>query len=135
MKIAYDETKRSIRIDDGTKQQYFLLKGMMILTLLNSSIYLYNLSNNHFQMMGFFWIIIAVTSAIILSFLFLKMNTAEIIALDDISHFKEKKMFGRRRIHLRLKNGKKRNLITKSNSEASEAKELLERMGIRTTKS
>ena len=133
MKITYNEDKKSLIIDDGMKFQYFLLKMMLIFTFLSSLIFLYKLSENHFEMMGFIWITLGITSSILLIHLLLKRSAAEKIELNRVAYLEEKHGFGRKRLSLRLKNGKTRNLITRNQSEISEIKKLFDQIGISTT--
>ncbi|WP_424494039.1 hypothetical protein [Salinimicrobium sp. GXAS 041] len=130
MKISYNESKNTIKINDGAKNQYFLVRTMVVLTFINSLLFLSKLSNDHFAMMAFIWIILGITSLVLSYFLFLKLSAAEELSCNEIDSLKEKNVLGRKRLSLRLKNGKSRNLITGNHAEIVAAKTFFARHGV-----
>ena len=134
MKISYNESKNSIKIDDGAKNQYFLVRAMMILTFTNSLLFLYNLSKDHFGIKAFIWIVLGIISLVLSYFLFLKLSAAKELNLNEIDFLKEKNVLGRKRLSLRLKNGKSRNLLTRNHAEIIAAKTFFARHGIEVNK-
>ncbi len=134
MKISYNESKNSIKIDDGAKNQYFLVRTMVVLTFINSLLFLSKLSNEHFAMMAFIWVLLGITSLVLSYFLFLKLSAAEELNWNEIDFLKEKNVLGRKRLSLRLKNGKSRNIITRNHAEIIAAKTFFARHGIEVNK-
>lgn len=135
MKIKFDEKERTIEIKDGLKQQYFLMKMALIFTLINSILFpVFVLDEKQLKWMGFIWIILGITSMGILVYQILKKTASEKLKLSDISSLTEKHFLGRKRLSLRLTNGKLRDLMEmKKDSEIAEMKKLFERFGIKTT--
>lgn len=128
MMIKYNDHENSIRIDDGAKYQYFLIKMSVVFTILTSVLMLYNLSDNHFRMMGFIWIFIGVSITIMFLYIFLKKSYEECIKPEEIAFLKEKEVFGKRRLSLQLTNGKVRDILIKNPAEVSEIKKFFEEL-------
>lgn len=134
MKIKFNEKKKSIEIKDGLKTQYFLIKMMLIFTLVNSIIFpVFVLDKKQLEWMGFIWIILGLASMVMLVYQILKKTASEKLTLSEISFLTEKQVFGRKRISLKLKNGKLRDLMEiKSESDIVEAKNLFKSIRIET---
>lgn len=134
MKIIFNESENSIEIKDGLKTQYFLIKMMLIFTLINSILFpVFVLDNKQLEWMGFIWIILGLASMIMLAYQILKKTASEKLSLSEISFLTEKQFFGRKKFSLKLKNGKLRDLMEiKSESDIIEAKTLFKSIGIET---
>ena len=131
MNIKFNETENSIEIKDGLKNQYLILKILMILNLGNAIIRLISLKPYEYGVIEYFWIGIGIISVIVLFFFIYKKSTAEKINIAEIQGFKEKTIFGKNRYELELKNGKNR-VLGKFNSEngLAEMHELFTKLGI-----
>src|SRR5690606_19416448 len=107
MKIKFNENEKTIEIKDGLKQQYFLMKMALIFTLINSVLFpLFVLNEKQLKWMGFIWIILGIISTGTLIYHRLKKTASEELNLSDISMLTEKQLFGRKRVSLKLTNGK-----------------------------
>ena len=131
MKIKYNEIDKSIEINDGLRNQYFVWKLLMILNLLNAILRLYNVKETGFGSEEIIWLILGIISLVILYFFIVKKSTLEKIPIEKIKQLKEKSIFGKKRFFLELINGKKRSLTNfKSASELYEFRKLLSEIGI-----
>lgn len=62
----------------------------------------------------------------------LTKSAAKKLKVSEISHLKEKQVFGKKKLGLKLQNGKHRDFIgIKSNSNMEEAKKLFENLGVK----
>lgn len=132
MKIIFNESENSIEIKDGLKTQYFLIKMMLIFTLINSILFpVFVLDNKQLEWMGFIWIILGLASMIMLAYQILKKTASEKLSLSEISFLTEKQFFGRKKFSLKLESGKLRDLMEmKSKSDITETKKLFKDIGI-----
>ena len=135
MKIKFNEKEKSIEIKDGLKTQYLLIKMTLIFTLINSILFpVFVLDKQQLKWMGFIWIILGLVSMIMLIYQIMKKSTSEKLNLSEISSLTEKQVFGRKRLSLKLKNGKLRDLMEmKNESDIKETKELFKNIGIETS--
>ncbi|MBC8769309.1 hypothetical protein H4O18_15030 [Arenibacter sp. BSSL-BM3] len=80
---------------------------------------------------GFIWIIIGLTSTILLINQILNKSAFEKLNFSEISSLTEKRVFGRKKFSLKLKNGKMRDLMQmKNESDILETKKLFKNIGI-----
>ncbi|MGB7841629.1 MAG: hypothetical protein WBL21_02480 [Salinimicrobium sp.] len=127
--VKYNETQKSIEIDDGLKTQYWFVNFMGILVIINSVLYpVFVLNKEQFQWFGFIWVIIGLVSVILLAYKLLKKTAAEKIKLAEIKDLEEKEFLGRKKLRLNLTNGKSRDLL----SDIVETKRFLRELGIPT---
>jgi hypothetical protein len=135
MKIKFNEKEKSIEIKDKLKSHYLLIKMTLIFTIVNSILFpVFVLEKIQLEWMGFIWIVIGLTSMLILIYQILKKSTSKKLNLSQISSLTEKQVFGRKRFSLKLKNGKLRDLMEmKNQSDIMETKELFKNIGIKTS--
>ena len=131
MKIIFDELENSIEIKDGLKNQYLILKILMLLNLANATIRIFGKETDEYGFIEYIWIGLGVISLAVLVMFLFKVSTAEKISIGEISRLEEKTIFGKKRFALVLKNGKKRNLGNfKDKFELAQASELFTKAGI-----
>ena len=131
MKIELKESENSIEIKDGLKNQYLILKILMILNLANVVIRIFAKETTEYGFIEFVWVGLGIISLAFLFMFLFKMSTAEKIPVEQINRLEEKIVFGKKRFALELKNGKKRNLGNfKTQSELIKARELFKTIGI-----
>lgn len=131
MKITYNEKENSLEIKDGIKKQYFILKLLMVLNLINALVRLIDVNKSEFGFIEFIWLTLGILSLILLYFFIFKRSTAQKIEIDKIKGLKEKSAFGRKRFYLELSDGKQRNLLSfKNEFEFAKIRELLTHVGI-----
>ena len=116
MKIKLDEEKKQLKIDDNIKITYLMLKFVMISNILQMLIRVFNTPVANWDLLTWLWIPIGLASLPILYY-FTKLSTKEVIPLDEIQHPVPKNFFGRKRLSLKLKNGKTRHIPTNSIKE------------------
>lgn len=131
MKINYNEIDKSIEIKDGLKSHFFIMKMLMILTLLNVILNLYDVNKNELGFIEIIWFILGIISLVSLYFFIIKKSTLEKIPIEKIKRLNEKSIFGRKRFSIELSDGKKRDLTEmKSQAEFNELKKLFSEIGI-----
>jgi len=131
MKIEFNESENTIEIKDGLKNQYLILKILMILNLANAIIRTFGKRTTEYGFIEYFWIGLGIISLIVLFMFVFKMSTAQKISIGEITRLEEKTVFGKNRFSLKLKNGKKRNLGNfKDQNELAKARELFSKIGI-----
>src|SRR5690606_10065572 len=131
MKIKFNEIEKSIEIKDGLKNQYLILKFLMILNLTNALIRIFGKKTTEYGFIEYLWIGIGLISLIVLFIFVFKMSTSEKISVEEISGLEEKTVFGKHRFALKLKNGQKRILANfKSQCDLTKARELFSEIGI-----
>ena len=135
MKIEFNDIEKSIEIKDGLKTQYLMIKIILIITLLNSILFsVFVLDKKEPEWLRFTWVILGLACLIMLIYQIMKKSTSEKLILSEINSLTEKKVFGRKRFSLKLKNGKWRDLIEmKNESNIKETKELFQKRGIETS--
>jgi uncharacterized membrane protein YuzA (DUF378 family) len=133
MNIKYNETDKSIEIDDSLKKQYFYLNLIMVLNLFNAFARLYDANGKLLGFTEIIWAITGIASLIILFYLNIKKSSLKNIKTKNIKRLIEKTVFGRKRFSLLLNNGKKRDLIKlKTESDIIELKNMFLKIGIQT---
>jgi Na+/melibiose symporter-like transporter len=132
MKINYNEREKIIEIKDGLKNQYVVIYLGLIFTFVNSVIQTLMLDKKQMQWTAFIWIILGILSMILLTYQILKKTASEKLNVSEISSLVEKNVFGRKRISLKLKNGKLRDLMEmKKQSDITRTKELFKNIGVK----
>ncbi len=131
MHINYNEKDKTIEIKDGLKSQYFMIKALMILNLINAILNGSYIDKSGIGFMQIIWLILGVVSIVVLYFYFFKKSSQEKIAVKTIDRLTEKTVFGSKRMSLKLTNGKSRDLVyLKTTEEISKAKKLLTKIGV-----
>lgn len=133
MKIKFNETERTIEIKDGLKKQYLIINISLVFTFFNSILFLlFVLDEKQVVWLGFIWIILGIFSIVLFTYQILKKTASEKINISEISTLTEKEVFGRKRLSLKLKNGKFRDLMEmKNESNIKETKDIFESIGIK----
>ena len=130
MSITYNELTKSVAIKDGLKSHLFLMKFVMILTLINA---LLNISNGQiaFGFMKALWLVIGMFSVVILHKYIFKKSGSEKIPADQIKGLSESVFLGRKKYFIILQNGKQRDLLSvKSDAEFVQVRKLFTKNGI-----
>lgn len=129
MKIKYNESENSIEVKDGLKNQYLMIKVLMILNLANSIIQIIGKQITEYGFIEYMWIGLGILSPIVLYIFLFKMSTAEKISIGEITGLEEKTVFGIKIFSLKLKNGKTRNLGNfKNQFELAQARQLFTKL-------
>jgi hypothetical protein len=103
----------------------------MSLNLINAVLNLYDVNKTGVGRFEIVWLILGVSSIIVLFLYAFKKSTSEKIQVDSIEKIKERSFFGRRKFSIQLKDGKNRDLIgIKNQSEFDELKKMFTKIGI-----
>ncbi len=132
MKIKFNKENKSIEIKDGLKKQYYFLKFLMILNLVNALLRLIGFNPFEYGLIEAIWLLVGIASISVLYFLYFKRSTRDQIKVVEIKRLKEKSFFGGNRLYLELKNGKLRDVTNmKNQSDFVETKKMFEEFGIK----
>lgn len=116
MKIKLDGENKQLKIDDHIKITYWMLKFVMVSHIFQMLIRILSTPVANWDILTWLWIPIGLASFPILYY-FTRLSTKEVIPLDEIQHPILKNFFGRKRLSLKLKNGKTRHIPTNSIKE------------------
>ncbi|PKG51548.1 hypothetical protein [Olleya sp. 1-3] len=131
MDINYNQKDKTIDIKDGLKSQYFMIKALMILNLINALLNVSYISEDGIGFMQIIWLILGIVSIVVLYFFFFKKSSQEKIEIKTIERLTEKTVFGSKRMTLKLTNGKSRDLAyLKTSEEISKVKKMLAKIGV-----
>jgi hypothetical protein len=112
MEIKLDWENKQLKIDDNLKFNYWMLKFVMILNIFQMLMRVFKAPVADWNFYTWFWIPLGIVSIFML-FYISRLSTAEVIPVEDIQDSISKNFFGRKRLSLKLKNGKTRHLPTK----------------------
>ncbi|NRS88738.1 hypothetical protein HNQ02_001656 [Flavobacterium sp. 7E] len=131
MNINYNEVDKTIEIKDGLKSHLFLMKLLMIVTLTNSVLNLYDLNTENFGFVTILWLVLGIVSIIFLYQFIVKRSGSEKIPIDQIKGLNERVFSGRKKYFITLKNGKTRDLLAvKSESDRKQLDKMFKKNGI-----
>ncbi|MBE0390577.1 hypothetical protein [Flavobacterium sp. PL002] len=131
MNINYNEVDKTIEIKDGLKSHLFLMKLLMIVTLTNSVLNLYDLNTENFGFVTILWLVLGIVSIIFLYQFIVKRSGSEKIPIDQIKGLNERVFSGRKKYFIALKNGKTRDLLAvKSESDRKQLDKMFKKNGI-----
>ena len=128
MKIKYIKEDKTLEIKDNLKMYLMLLNLLMIINIVNAVLTFYNNSLAGVKT-GWFIMSLGLVSLLVLFFSFSR-STLEKVHLDEIDYVIEKRVFGRKRFSLKLKNGKIRNLYLKK-ADISEFEKMTDELNIK----
>lgn len=133
MKITYNELEKSIEIKDGLKKQHVITRSSFIYILATCILFLiFIMDKNQLGWIGYIWILVGLTSIGMLVYQILTKSATEKLNVSEISHLIEKQLFGKKKLQLKLMNGKHRDLIDiKSRSDIEKAKKLFDNLGVK----
>lgn len=127
MKIKYNEIEQVFEINDNLKIKYYGIYLLNAILILNALIWIVkgNQSNNLTEI--YLWLFIGLLSLGGTIFMLLKTSTLSKVPIEKIKSLKEiKSTFGKKRYHIELTNGKRRDLIElKKQEDFDELKNLL----------
>ncbi|NRT14369.1 hypothetical protein HNP99_000709 [Flavobacterium sp. 28A] len=131
MNINYNEVDKTIEIKDGLKSHLFLMKLLMIVTLTNSVLNLYDLNTENFGFVTILLLVLGIVSIIFLYQFIVKRSGSEKIPIDQIKGLNERVFSGRKKYFITLKNGKTRDLLAvKSESDRKQLDKMFKKNGI-----
>jgi len=113
--IKYNQNKKAITINDGIKEQNFLINTLLIWNIANSVLWIYIKKTE--PLFYYLWLTIGLFSLILLFLKLTKISTSKEIKIQDIKDIKTKKVLGNEKIYILLKNGKKRYILAKNSPE------------------
>jgi hypothetical protein len=117
MNINYNEADQSIEIKDGVKSHLFLMKFLMIVTLTNSILNLYDMNASNFGFVTVIWLLLAIVSIVFLYHFIFKRSGLEKIPIGQIKGLNDRVFSGRKKYFLVLENGKTRDLLDVKSEE------------------
>ncbi|MFT5713496.1 MAG: putative membrane-anchored protein [Flavobacterium sp.] len=131
MNINYNEVDKTIEIKDGLKSHLFLMKFLMIVTLTNSILNLYDINAANFGLVTVIWLGMGTVSVVFLYNFIFKRSVLEKIPINQIKGLDERVFSGRKKYFLVLENGKNRDLLdVKSEEDRKKLNEMFRKNGI-----
>jgi uncharacterized membrane-anchored protein len=131
MNINYNEVDKTIEIKDGLKNHLFLMKFLMIVTLTNSILNLYDINAANFGLVTVIWLGMGTVSVVFLYNFIFKRSVLEKIPINQIKGLDERVFSGRKKYFLVLENGKNRDLLdVKSEEDRKKLNEMFRKNGI-----
>lgn len=131
MNINYNEADKTIEIKDGLKRQLFLMKFLMVVTLINSILNLYDINASNFGLVTVIWLVIGIISIVFLYHFIFKRSGLEKIPVNQIKGVNERVFSGRKKYFLALENGKNRDLLdVKSEGDRKQLTKMFRKNGI-----
>lgn len=132
MKVYYDEASRLVKIKDSLKSSYMVIKFLMIVNIFNGIAFTMGINRETSDSFKYIWIFLGTVSVVVLFILIFKKTSANSIALHDIEALRQKSILGQKRLSLKLKNGKIRDLSSlKKEEEITETKDLFSGLNVK----
>ncbi|MGA9239986.1 hypothetical protein [Robiginitalea sp.] len=110
MEVKYIPETNTFEIKDGLRTVYVVLIVVMLINILNGVIYFIGNRVPPFEFLHYMWISIAMASLVLLWFFIFRKSTLSQVPYDQILRVVEKKVLGKKKLQLQLKNGKTRDL-------------------------
>ena len=128
MKYSLSESSQEILLNDRWSFHRFGYIFMMLMNIIMSVSSILRMSIEKDYFIFWFWIILGlISTGLLFSFIF-KISGKEKLYREEIAHMEVKDWTGKKRLSLKLKNGKNRHLVTKHN--ASEFLNFFKELGI-----
>jgi hypothetical protein len=110
MSVKYISENKVFEVKDGLRTTYVVLMALCLINILNGVIYFIGNPVPPFGFLHYMWIGIALASLILLWFFIFRKSTLSKVPYDHIQRVVEKKVLGKKKLQLQLKNGKTRDL-------------------------
>jgi hypothetical protein len=110
MEVKYIPGTKTFEIKDGLRTVYIILKVLCLMNILNGTLYFIGNRVPPFGFLHYMWIIIGLASLVLLWFFIFRKSTLSKVPYDQILRVSEKKVLGKKKLQLQLKNGKTRDL-------------------------
>ncbi len=134
MKIAYNETDRTLEINDGIENYHLVIKFVLTLNVINAILNLSAYIKAGWAVPNLvqgIWMFLGSISLVLLFQFWFRKATTKTIPFDTIAAVYAKSIFGRERYFIQLANGRKRELLDiKSHHDFEALKTKLTNMGV-----
>lgn len=132
MNITYNEQDKTINVKDGLKSHLFLIKFLMIVTLINSVVNVYDLNSMNFTYVSALWIVLGIVAALFLYNFTVKKSGLEKIPAYQIQGLGERVFSGRKKYFIILEKGKTRDLLdVKTEADRKKVEQIFKKNGIK----
>lgn len=132
MNITYNEQDKTINVKDGLKSHLFLMKFLMIVTLINSVVNVYDLNSMNFTYVSALWIVLGIVAALFLYNFTVKKSGLEKIPAYQIQGLGERVFSGRKKYFIVLEKGKTRDLLdVKTEADRKKVEQIFKKNGIK----
>jgi len=132
MNITYNEQDKTINVKDGLKSHLFLMKFLMIVTLINSVVNVYDLNSMNFTYVSALWIVLGIVAALFLYSFTVKKSGLEKIPGYQIQGLGERVFSGRKKYFIVLEKGKTRDLLdVKTEADRKKVEQIFKKNGIK----
>ena len=132
MNITYNEQDKTINVKDGLKSHLFLMKFLMIVTLINSVVNVYDLNSMNFTYVSALWIVLGIVAVLFLYNFTVKKSGLEKIPAYQIQGLGEGVFSGRKKYFIILEKGKTRDLLdVKTEADRKKIEQIFKKNGIK----
>lgn len=132
MNITYNDQDKTINVKDGLKSHLFLMKFLMIVTLINSVVNVYDLNSMNFTYVSALWIVLGIVAALFLYNFTVKKSGLEKIPAYQIQGLGERVFSGRKKYFIILEKGKTRDLLdVKTEADRKKVEQIFKKNGIK----
>ncbi|WP_339657726.1 hypothetical protein [Flavobacterium frigidarium] len=132
MNITYNDQDKTINVKDGLKSHLFLMKFLMIVTLINSVVNVYDLNSMNFTYVSALWIVLGIVAALFLYNFTVKKSGLEKIPAYQIQGLGERVFSGRKKYFIVLEKGRTRDLLdVKTEADRKKVEQIFKKNGIK----
>ena len=132
MNITYNEQDKTINVKDGLKSHLFLMKFLMVITLINAVVNVYDLNTMNFTFVTALWLVLGVGAALFLYHFTVRRSGLEKISGYQIQGIGERTFSGRKKYFIILEKGKTRDLLeVKTEADRKKVALLFKKNGIK----
>lgn len=110
MKVHYNSRDNVFEINDGLRTVYTVLIFILLLNIFNGVFYFIGHSVPPYNFLHYLWIGVGLASLVVLWMFVFRKSSRSKIPKEQIREVLEKKVLGKKKLLLKLKNGKTRDL-------------------------
>ena len=132
MQLEFNKKTQELTIKDEVPMHSWLIICLMLINGINMGVQLYLMSYQNNETLFIFMLLLATVSVIVIFYYITKRSWKSKYHLNEIEGIETRKVYGKERIFLKLRNGKRRSFpVLKNEKELSDFKKTLISMGIK----
>jgi membrane protein YdbS with pleckstrin-like domain len=132
MQLEFNKKIQELIIKDEVPMHSWLIISLMLINGINMGVQLYLMSYQNNETLFIFMLLLAVVSVIVIFYYVVKRSWKSKYLLDEIEGIETRKVYGKERVFLKLRNGKRRSFpVLKNEKELNDFKKTLISMGIK----
>ncbi len=132
MQLEFNKKTEELTIKDEVPKHSWLIIILMFVNGVNMGVQLYLMSYKNNETLFVFMFLLALVSVAVILYYVVKRSWKSKYSLNEIAGLETKVAYGRERVFLKLRNGKRRSFpVLKNEKELSDFKRTLTSMGIK----